>query len=410
MTRHARARFCGLILSVILIGGILGIWRRAEAGRGANDSLGLVQFPQGESFVQLPLTIRANCPFLEVKVNGRGPFLFEVDTGSIDSPFASELTQDLGLDARVKQTVEVGLSDGLAVPINAEFADFKDVWPLIGRHIYGDIGFPVLQNFVVEFDYENDKLTLYEPKSYQYRGNGASFPASLEMGYDPQLEGEIQLADGERIATRFTLDTGAGGTVLSAPLVKKNRLLERITSKVPNSRSKPAADGVNGQVFQSVTARVSAIRLGKYTVEAPLVGLSTDTDGVFAMEDIGVNLGSNILRRFKVIIDYPQQRIILEPNSHFHDPFEADASGLELKAEGTDFRTILVRGIVPGSPAEESGLKENDVVMSIDGESTNKYALWQIQDIFKISGQTKRLTIRRGRSESTVVLKLRSLA
>ena len=46
------------------------------------------------------------------------------------------------------------------------------------------------------------------------------------------------------------------------------------------------------------------------------------------MEEIGVKLGGNILRRYKVIMDYPSDRVILEPNKPFHEPFAADASGL----------------------------------------------------------------------------------
>jgi len=125
---------------------------------------------------------------------------------------------------------------------------------------------------------------------------------------------------------------------------------------------------------------------------------------------LGINLGGNILRRFNLFIDYAGGHIILEPNNHFHDTFLADASGLVLTAKGPDFRTFEIHGVVVGSPADESGIKEGDIITSIDGDSTDKYALFQIQDLFKQSGTQRRLTLRRGGQTLIVSINLRSLA
>jgi len=163
-------------------------------------------------------------------------------------------------------------------------------------------------------------------------------------------------------------------------------------------------------VFETTTARIDAIELGTLLIDHPLVALSMDSDGPFAMEDIGVNLGGNVLRRFKVIIDYFRNRVILEPNSHFHDPFPSDASGLVLEADGPRFKRILVRGVVQGSAADRAGLKEGDVITAIDGDSTDNYALWEIQDFLKADGQKRKLTVQRENRTMVVTLELRSLA
>lgn len=380
----------------------------AALGQTAKD----IHFPNNSASIRLPMAVRANGPFIEVKANGRGPFVFEVDTGSMTSPLASELAREMGLNASNSTShrkIEIGLADGVVVPMPLDFATFAGLWPLTGRRIYGDLGYSILKYFVVEFDYERGYLTLYDPKRYTYSGNGAVFPASLEMGYDPQIEGKLLVSGGLQIPVRFTLDTGAGGTVVSAPIVKEHNLLKVVTAQVPNP-GKPRVDGVDGLVFQTTTARINAIQLGDLVIDQPLVALSTDTSGPFATADIGVNLGGNVLRRFKVIIDYPQKRVILEPNSHFHDPFPADASGLVLEAEGPQFKRIVVHGVVQGSPADKSGLREGDTISTIDGESTDKYALWEIQDLLKESGQTRKLTIQRRGETITVVLRLQSLA
>ncbi|HEY1575759.1 MAG TPA: aspartyl protease family protein [Terracidiphilus sp.] len=375
---------------------------------GAQD----VRFPNDVAFVRLPMEIRANGPYVKVKANGQGPFVFEVDTGSMTSPIARELARQMGSvesDGTPKRILDFTLADGFNVPVPLDFASFAPLWPLTGRRIYGVLGYGILKHFVVEFDYEGGYLTLYDPKQYRYSGVGVSFPASLEMGYDPQIEGKIVITNGEGVPVHFTLDTGAGGTVVSAPIVKAHNLLKILTTKVPDPRAKPLIDGVDGQVFETTTARIDAIRLGNLVIDNPLVALSTDTDGVFAMEDIGVNLGGNILRRFKLIVDYPGNRVILEPNQHFHETFSADASGLVLEADGPQFKRFLVHGVVRGSPAEKAGLQEGDVITAIDGETTNKYALWEIQDLLKESGKTKRLTINRHGQTTIVALRLHAL-
>ena len=360
--------------------------------------------------MSVPFELLANAPYVKASVNGKGPYDLVVDTGSINSPIAIEMASRLGIAVKhdPNRTVRMQLADGLAVTTESSpLMSFANLWALPGRKIYGIIGYDVLRHFVVEFDYEHRTITFYDPEKFKYAGAGTAFPAAFEMDYDPQIEGQF-IVGGTPTAARFTLDTGAGGTVISAPLVKRGDLVTRVTRKVPNP--KPRADGVNGMVFDTITGRIDGVRLGSYTVEQPLVALSRDTDGTFAMEDIGVNLGGNILQRFKVTIDYPNARVYLEPNNHFGDAFPADASGLVLGAEGARFKRILVQAVLAGSPADEAGIKPGDAITAIDGHSTDGYALWQIQELFKASGQTRQLTILRGGRSRTLSLKLRALA
>ena len=304
----------------------------------------------------------------------------------------------------------MGLGQGVSVSIRASFASFAGLSVLPGRTLCGDVGYNVLKQFVVEIDYEHGAITLFDPAKFRYSGSGASLPFRLAMGYDPQVEGTLTLEDGVSIHAKFTLDTGAGGTVVSVPLVRSHDLLRRVKRQVPLPGSKPLVDGVNGLTYEAITGRIASMTLGGYTLRQPLVAMSRDTDTIFATDSLGVNLGGNVLRRFNVFIDYPGRRLILEPNAHFDDPFPADASGLVLTAQGTDFKTIVVHGIVGGSPADESGIREGDVITAIDGESTDTYALYQIQDLFKESGRTRQVTIRRGDRTRTVTVKLRALA
>jgi PDZ domain/Aspartyl protease len=376
---------------------------------GGNSSA--IRFPENQSSAHVPFELLANCPYIKVKVNGKGPFLFVIDTGSIDTVFASETISELGIrsaDSSDKPgNVEFAFAGGLQVKTESvDTLSLSGLWPLIGRRTYGIIGYDVLKQFVVEFDYENKTVTFYDPKNYKYAGSGAMFDAKMEMGYDPQVPGELEVLGVGAIQAPFTIDTGAGGTVVTTPLVQKNRLMEKVIQKVPSP-----GQGVNGMQFNDVVGRMGSIRLGNFILDQPLVALSLDTDGPLSSEVLGVNVGGNVLQRFKLIINYPRRQLILQPNSRLHDPFPADASGLVLEALGDDFKTITVRGVVDGSPADQAGIREGDIIESIDGETTGKYALWQIQDLFKNSGEVRVLTLlTKDKTLRTVKIKLRALA
>lgn len=370
-----------------------------------------ISFSNGQAFVRLPFELLGNVPYIQVKVNGKGPFLFAVDTGA-HLVFAQELAAEMGLDPKSKagDAVQLTLGDGLTIPAHTSFAFFENLWGLPGRRIYGDIGYSVLRHFVAEFDYEHRTLTLYDPQKFHAKGSAAALSAVLEGDYDPQFEGTFTIPGSAPIPAKFTLDTGAGGTIISVPLVKKYDLLTRVKQQVPLPASKPLPDGVNGVVFEAITARIEAVGLGPYSVERPLIAISRDSGTIFATDLLGVNLGGNILRHFTLTIDYPGRRVMLEPNRHFHDAFLADASGLVLTAGGADLRRFTVHGVVAGSPAGQAGLKEGDVIAAIDGKPAGQYALWQLQDLLKESGKDMRLTIRRGNSTLVVTIKLRALA
>jgi PDZ domain/Aspartyl protease len=408
-----------LFLTALLIGtyrpgvawGEAALSSRADAPGTMNPDIESVSYPGNQSFARIPFELLANCPYVSLKVNGKGPFTFAIDTGSIDSPLASETLSELGITSTNpgsrRGDIEFTFDGGFQIRTErSKSLSMAGLWPLLGRRIHGIIGYDVLKHFVVEFDYERKLVTFYDPKKYTYTGSGTIFPVTMVMGYDPQVSGEFNVAGIGTVKAGFTIDTGAGGTVVTTPIVQKHGLIEKVTQKVPSP-----GHGVSGMEFDDVVGRISSIQLGNITIDRPLVALSLDTDGPLAMDDLGVNVGGNILQRFGVTVNYPQRQLILQPNAQFHDPFTADASGLVLKAVGDDFRAITVQGVVAGSPADEAGMQAGDVISNIDGDSTDKYTLWQIQDLFKRSGKQMTVALlKKDGKTATVKIKLRALA
>ena len=82
-----------------------------------------------------------------------------------------------------------------------------------------------------------------------------------------------------------------------------------------------------------------------------------------------------------------------------------------LAIEGTTAKSGLrITRLSFNSPADKAGLHGGDVITNIDGEPATKYALWQIQLIFKDASRKHRVTITRAGETLTKTIKPRPLA
>ena len=147
------------------------------------------------------------------------------------------------------------------------------------------------------------------------------------------------------------------------------------------------------------------MQIGRLLIKSPVAGYSKDLN---RGGDAGT-IGGEFFRRFKVIFDYSRGRIILEKNKHFSEPYKYDASGLFLAAEGTNFETLKVLRAAKNTPAFEAGLRDGDVIATIDGDPTSKFSLEQIRQMFTQKGRIFRLTVKRNGNTIKTKIMLRDL-
>ncbi len=129
------------------------------------------------------------------------------------------------------------------------------------------------------------------------RGNVLLTPASLTLPDEKTLE------------ARLLLDTGSNlGVSLNSPFVRRHQLVERF----PTNRA-TASVGINGVVASPLVA-LHSIALGASLIKAPSVALSRETAGLNASTSFDGILGADVLRHFRVVVDYPGRRLFLHPN------------------------------------------------------------------------------------------------
>jgi len=97
-------------------------------------------------------------------------------------------------------------------------------------------------------------------------------------------------------------------------------------------------------------------------------------------------IGSELLSRFDVYIDFHSKAIYFKPNRYFKSSFKYNIAGIEIKQSSHSELLYEVTHVWKGSPAEKSGVQTGDILLEING---NKSFLL---DLFEIRGMLQQPT------------------
>jgi len=358
--------------------------------------------------------------FHQVSVNGSPPLWFALDTGA-SFPFVIDTRRAKALAIQVQSKVkseggagqgsfDIGFAEdvslnlsGIAFP-NQRVAviDPHDLESVIGRPLDGLIGRPLLNRFVVEIDYFANRTRLYDPATYTYSGSGESLPLELD-GDHVFVAVKITMPGGDPTEGRFLVDTGGAMTtaLMTKRFAESHKLLEH-AGKTITDRSLPALGGD----LDLLVTRGKALQLGHIVIQDPIITLSQHSAGALAGGFDGV-IGGELLRRFKVIFDSARRRLILEPNAHLGEACEYNMSGMMLRAEGKDLKSLRVHRIIKDSPAEKAGLQEGDRLVRI--KDAKQFTMDEIDEMSKKAGRNILLRIVRGSKELEFNVPMRRL-
>jgi membrane-associated protease RseP (regulator of RpoE activity) len=85
------------------------------------------------------------------------------------------------------------------------------------------------------------------------------------------------------------------------------------------------------------------------------------------------NIGLELISRFRIIIDYPHDRLFAVPDAAtVHTSFSRDRLGLSLKKQDTMLNVLFVS---PGSPAETAGLRAGDMITQINEKPLQAWSM-----------------------------------
>jgi len=366
----------------------------------------------------IPFELELNHLFIRAKVNDQENLRLCLDTGMPTHGavlFGTTKVDRLGLPSMGQAMCAGPGGDPVPADVAADVdlllpgLELTDQTVLVMPHnpyqdrieMDGVIGYSLFSRFAVKIDFDNMLITLTEPDRFRYSGAGQELPIVLS-GNVPLVTCEAKTSAGMEVPVQLVVDLGAGHA-LSLNVDSHEDI------PVPEEAIEfRLGTGVGGDV-NGYIGRISSLQLGEFALRDVVTSFADATLRGCAVSGTAQhgNLGTNALRRFNVTFDYPNERMILEPNSHFKDRFEFNMAGIGFKR--TDKGTFTIDRVIENSPAGESGLKVEDVVNKINGRRARHFSEEDLEQLLKEEGEEVSLIISRGSEQIEVRLKLRRL-
>ncbi len=374
----------------------------------ANDNLPQIEedkygyyLESNHKSTRIPFELHSNLILLYLKINGTDSLRFILDTGvssiiitdpNILKPERLQLTRKVqlsgageGKSVSAHVAIDNSLSMGRLKANHQNIVvleeDILQLSEYVGVPIHGIFGYEIFNNFVVTIDFSRKEIILRNHGRYKYKpSKGEKYDIVID-NTKPFTDVVTLFADGRERAIRVLIDTGAGHALLvnNTP----NETL-RLPEKVIRAQ---LGRGLNG-VINGNLGRVERIKLGKFELDN-IVASFPDSTGFSSKLPTDVerqgNIGLELLRRFKVTMNYKEGYMVLKPiKSKMKEKFEHDMSGMEIIAEGSNLRNYFINHVVVNSPASTAGLKEGDQLLFIDDHAASEI---NISEIYKVLQQ-----------------------
>jgi len=234
-----------------------------------------------------------------------------------------------------------------------------------GVRIDGIIGYSFLRRYIVKVNYDDMIIEVYSPGMFKYpRGGYMMHPDFSNL---PLISALIK--DGRDVAERFIFDSGAGlCLLLSKDFVEDSDLIKK-TRPIYTTQ----AEGLGGKKVMQLTV-VKEVRIGPYKFKQVPVHIFDDEYNVTTYPLLGGLIGNDLLRRFNLILNYPDQRIYIKPNTHSIENFDYAYTGLGIYQVDSEIKVI---DIIPNSPGDIAGFKTGDVIFSIENNYSKNIQLYK---------------------------------
>lgn len=275
-------------------------------------------FPADFTSVTIPFIYSNGHVMVTVKVNGVKRGIFILDTGASTTYYDSKFVSDLGLKS-VGELPSMGLGgfqplqlvrmDSLNIGQLTLYDQTAGVLPLdqlasqiTAKSTFGGLlGYDFFMRFPVLIDFERLTLTVFNPAMFELPENGISLSFHLCMMI-PTVTAELGGFKGD-----FILDLGNSLGLIIHKKFGEN--LGALVSPDTSTMSRRHLGGV-GQGVQGTILNVTSLQIGAHEITIPEAILAESSEGLTGSWEIAGNIGTKILEQYKLLIDYPQSRVV----------------------------------------------------------------------------------------------------
>lgn len=300
----------------------------------------------------------------------------------------------------VKQ-VEFALNHTLKLPslevkgLDFHINDYGLLTSVYGLKVDGIIGYSFLKRYIVTINYDDFVISVYSPGAFKYpRGGHMLRPAFTTIPIQA-----VTVADGKTITNKFYFDTGAGLCFLLSEDFEKDSVVLKKNKRMLETQ----AEGLGGKRPMKLTV-LKSVKVGPYKFRKVPTYVFNDEYNVTAYPSTGGLLGNDLLRRFNVVLNYPEQSIHLKPNKAFDHPFDYSYTGFGIYMEEGE---IVVDDIIKNSPGEKAGLKTGDKVIAVNGNFTRNIQLYRT--MLQNYDSKIRIIVMRDGVATEIILKVRNI-
>ncbi len=327
MKKDDRAVVAVLTLALALFSGIFNIpaaQSDQEEGAAVSSDVyelgpppGTYQITSENKKVLIPFEFYKNKFRFKARINDREIHMM-LDNGTLWDEllfFGSPKVDSLGFDfteetsigmmqADVDTNVSIRVHDVVFHRQKAVVSRYEKGRPNLWEGFDGQFSATFFKHFVVRIDFDGSVIELIPPDSFRYSGEGQEFEMKIGPFNTRTTEAELTLFDGTVMTLDLLIDLG-GLHPLYLPIGRHDEI------KLPPD----AVESVLGGGFfdqKGHMGSVKRVRFGKYELNDVVTAFTKvdKTADIFGNTMIGLPL----LRRFNLIFDYFNNKIILEPS------------------------------------------------------------------------------------------------
>ncbi|HBK72540.1 MAG TPA: signaling protein [Flavobacteriaceae bacterium] len=303
-----------------------------------------------------------------------------------------------------------------------------DLSSRLGMDINGIIGGDLFRDFIVEINYGSKRVKFSNPDTYKYKKCKKCVDFDLHFYKNkPYIYATVDV--GKEIPVKLLIDSGGSDALW---LFDQSS----IDISVPDNHFNDyLGRGLSGNIYGK-RSKIKKISLGNYTLMDANVAYPdfNSIEDAYKHTDRNGSIGSEILKRFLIIYDYPNKKLTIKrPSKYYKTPFLYNMSGIELAYNGSKLvkerQTALlgtddtnpnnqstvqmlysyIYALKPSykivelrkdSPAALAGLIKGDVLLKINGNTAYNYKLQEITYLFSSKeGKKIKLLVERNGKE-----------
>ena len=271
-----------------------------------------------------------------------------------------------------------------------------------GTKINGLIGVDFFQNHTVEIDYSSRRVRFYESETFEAPKGYGMLPITVES-QKMFVELSVIESDSTHKQVKMLMDTGAELNAWFQTSTKES------VKVPPRWVQGTIGEGLNG-IITGKYSHIPQICFGDFCLRNAIVSFpdSATITGIVSNSKRDGTVGSQLLSRFNLFIDYKQKKFYFKPNSNFKKPYTYNVAGIEIIQYSPVIPVIEVMDVWANSPAAHAGVKRDDQIIEINGIRAFQMSIGEIRRIFETpSKHSLNLTLIREKEEVTVKIDMR---